>query len=255
VSQQLAEVETLFLHESRSDYTVVATRDGSRVLRGRLELKDTAAGPRPGRFRVVRDGEALPRQPDEFVDLARAADRVRISEQTAPENRSRLEAMLDGYQLDALAVRTCRRCANDGRYGPITTDDAVEHNGELICRECARRELDRELSYKGEFTGAAEERLEELLYESGDLDRIVSLLQGGLDPDLTKYDEVSANVDDVSPVRTEDLDLHPDLAERLQRRFEELLPVQSLSVRNGLWTATTSWSCRRPPPERRSSGS
>jgi len=238
VSQQLAEVETLFLHEARSDYTVVATRDGNRILRGRLELKETSAGPRPGKFRVIRDGEDHPRQPGEFVDLARAAGRIRISEQTSPKNRKRLQAMLDGYQLEAMAVRTCRRCANDGRYGPITSDGAIEHNDELICRDCARRELERELSYKGEFTGAAEERLEELLYESGDLDRIVNLLQGGLDPDLTKYDEVSANVDDISPVRTEDLDLHPDLSAHLQGRFEELLPVQSLSVRNGLLDGT-----------------
>ena len=198
MSQQSVEVGTLFLHEARDDYAVVANRDGNRVLRGRLELKETSAGPRPGKFRVVVDGEDRPRRPDEFVDLARAANRIRISEQTSTGGRSRLRAMLDGYQLEAVTVRTCRRCANDGRYGPITSDSAIEHNDELICRDCARRELERELSYKGEFTGAAEERLEELLYESGDLDRIVDLLQGGLDPDLTKYDEVSANVDDVS---------------------------------------------------------
>jgi helicase len=230
----LAEVETLFLHEARSDYTVVANRDGSRALRGRLELKETAAGPRPGKFRVIKDGEDHPRRPDEFVDLARAADRIRISEQTASERRERLHAMLDGYQLEAVTVRTCRRCANNGRYGPITADTAIEHNDEHICRDCARRELERELSYKGEFTGAAEERLEELLYDSQDLDRIISLLSGGLDPDLTKYDEVSANVDDVSPVRTDELELHPALADHVQGRFEELLPVQSLAVRNGL---------------------
>ena len=234
MSQQLAEVETLFLHEARSDYTVVANRDGSRALRGRLELKETAAGPRPGKFRVIKDGEDHPRRPDEFVDLARAADRIRISEQTASERRERLHAMLDGYQLEAVTVRTCRRCANNGRYGPITADTAIEHNDEHICRDCARRELERELSYKGEFTGAAEERLEELLYDSQDLDRIISLLSGGLDPDLTKYDEVSANVDDVSPVRTDELELHPALADHVQGRFEELLPVQSLAVRNGL---------------------
>ncbi|WP_418283039.1 DEAD/DEAH box helicase [Halorubrum sp. DTA98] len=234
MSKQLAEVETLFIHEARSDYTVVATRDGRRVLRGRLELKETSAGPRPGKFRVIRDGEDHPRPPDEFVDLARAAGRIRISQQTSPESRTRLEAMLDGYQLEALTVRTCRRCASDGRYGPITADTAIEHNGESICRDCAKRELERELSYKGSFTGAAEERLEELLYDSKDLNRIINLLQGGLDPDLTKYDEVSANVDDVSPVRTDELDLHPELAARVQGRFEELLPVQSLSVRNGL---------------------
>ncbi len=234
MSQQSVEVGTLFLHEARDDYIVVANRDGNRVLRGRLELKETSAGPRPGKFRVVVDGEDHPRRPDEFVDLARAADRIRLSEQTSTEGRNRLREMLDGYQLEAVTVRTCRRCANDGRYGPITSDSAIEHNDELICRDCARRELERELSYKGEFTGAAEERLEELLYESGDLDRIVDLLQGGLDPDLTKYDEVSANVDDVSPVRTDELDLHPDLSAQLRGRFDELLPVQSLAVRNGL---------------------
>ena len=234
MSQQLGAVETLFLHEARSDYTVVANRDGTRVLRGRLELKDTSAGPRPGKFRVVRDGEDRPRRPDEFVELARAAERIRISQQTSSEGRSRLEAMLDGYQLEAMTVRTCRRCANDGRYGPITSETAIEHNDERVCPDCARRELERELSYKGEFTGAAEERLEELLYESKDLDRIINLLSGGLDPDLTKFDEVSANVDDVTAVRTDELDLHPDLADHLQGRFEELLPVQSLSVRNGL---------------------
>ncbi len=235
MSQQLAEVETLFLHEARSDYTVVANRDGTRVLRGRLELKDTSAGPRPGKFRIVRDGEDHPRRPDEFVDLARAASRIRISQQTSPEGRARLEAMLDGYQLESMTVRTCRRCANDGRYGPITADTAIEHNDEHVCPDCAKRELERELSYKGEFTGAAEERLEELLYDSKDLDRIINLLSGGLDPDLTKYDEVSANVDDVTPVRTDELDLHPDLAAHLEDRFDELLPVQSLSVRNGLF--------------------
>ena len=234
MSQQLAEVETLFLHEGRSDYTVAALRDGDRVLHGRLKLKETSAGPRPGKFHAVRGDEEEPRRPEEFVELARAANRIRISQQTSTEGRKRLQSMLSGYQLDALVVRTCRRCATNGDYSPITEDTAIAHNDEHICPDCAFRELDRELSFKGGFTGAAEDRLEDLLLEVGDLDRIVNLLQGGLDPDLTKYDEVSATVDDISPVRTDDLDLHPELAKRTQNRFEELLPVQSLSVRNGL---------------------
>jgi len=234
VSRQVAAVGTLFLHEAGGDYAAVARRDGERVLRARLETKETDAGPRPGRFRVVRDGREEPRPPEEFVDLARAASRIRISEQTSAAGRRELEALLDGYQLEALVVRTCRRCADAGRYAPITDETAIEHNDERICRDCAERELDRELSYAGGFTAAAEERLRELLYETGDLDRIVGLLDGGLDPDLTKYDEVSATVDDVTPVRTDELDLHPALAERLTGRFDELLPVQSLSVHDGL---------------------
>ncbi len=234
VSQQVAQVDTLFLHETNGNYLVVVTRDGDRVFRGVLELAETSAGPRPAKFRVKRGSSEEPRSPDQFVELARRAERIRISEQTSREGRNELREMLDGYQLDALVVRTCRYCASGGRYSPITAETAIETNGEYVCPDCAVRELERELSFEGGLTRAAQERLEELLFEVRDLDRITNLLQGELDPDLTKFDEISATVDDVDPVRTADLDLHPKLQKLTENRFETLLPVQSLSVRNGL---------------------
>jgi helicase len=235
VSEQVARVDTLFLHAAGGDYTVTAVRNGERKFRAVLELKETSAGPRPAKFRIKRDSTEEPRPPEQFVELARRADRIRISEQTPTAAREELRAMLDGYQLDALVVRTCRYCADAGRYSPITEETAIRADREHICPDCALRELDRELSFAGNLTGAAEERLEDLLLETRDLDRITNLLQGGLDPDLTKFDEVSATVDDVDPVRTEDLDLHPTLQSMVEERFDTLLPVQSLSVRNGLF--------------------
>mgnify|MGYP000023548215 CR=1 FL=1 len=234
MSQQVAQVDTLFLHETGDAFRVVVVRDGDRVFQGVLELQETDAGPRPAKFRVKRGSSEEPRDPDQFVELARRAARIRISEQTSREGRTRLEAMLDGYQLEALTVRTCRYCAADGRYSPITGDTAIKADREHICPDCAKAELERELSFEGGLTAAAKDRLEDLLLEVQDLDRITGLLQGGLDPDLTKFDEVSATVDDVDPVRTADLDLHPDLAGLVRNRFETLLPVQSLSVENGL---------------------
>jgi helicase len=234
VSRQRQQVDTLFLHEAGDDYLVVVERDGERVFRAKLELKDTEAGPRPGRFRLKTDSQEEPRDPDEFVELARRASRIRISEQTSPAARRRLEAMLEGYQLEAMAVRTCRRCAGAGRYSPLTADNAIATDHDEICPDCAVEQLERELAYHGEVGGQARERLEALLYEVQDLDRILNLLKGDLDPELTKFDTISATVDQVDPVRTEDLDLHPELAAQLEGRFEELLPVQSLSVRNGL---------------------
>jgi len=237
VSEQLPQVETLFLHE-RSDadeFTVVVERDGARVLQGVLELKEAGAGPRPRRFRVKRKGGEEPRQPDQFVELARNARRIRISEQTAAGARDRLVEMLDAYQLDAKQVRTCRYCANAGRYSPVTSDTAVKADRDWICQDCATRELERELSYKGQFTGNAQERLEDLLFEVQDLGRITNLLQGNLDPDLTKFDTISATTDEIDPVRTDSLNLHPALQDRVEDRFDELLPVQSLSVENGLF--------------------
>ena len=234
MSQQVPAVDILFLHEAGGSYRVAARKNGGRVFHGQLDLKETSAGPRPGRFRRKQGTSEEPRDPTEFVDLARNAGRIRISQQTSKRGRRELQEMLDGYQLEAAVVRTCRYCANDGRYSPITDETAIKTDREHICPDCAVEELERELSYKGQFTGSAQDRLEDLLLEVQDLDRIVDLLSGQLDPDLTKFDVISATVDDVDPVKTADLDLHPKLKAMTESRFDSLLPVQSLSVRNGL---------------------
>ena len=226
-------METLFLHEHGEDVRVVAQRDGRRLFRAVLELKETDAGPRPRRLRIEDgSGEQL-RSPDQFVELARRATRIRISQQTSARARDRIQAMLDGYQLEAKVVRTCRFCASAGRYSPITSETAIEADGESICPECASQELDRQLAFDGAITGDARERLEELLLEVQDLDRITNLLSGQLDPDLTKFDEISATTEDVDPVRVDSLGLHPGIQDHLESRFETLLPVQSLAVEHG----------------------
>jgi helicase len=142
--------------------------------------------------------------------------------------------MLDGYQLEATTVRTCGFCASAGRYTPLTADTAIETETGDICPDCASEELDRQLAYQGDISGTARERLEELLLDVQDLARITNLLQGRLDPDLTKFDEISPTVEDVDPVPVDSLSLHPGLQGVLEGRFETLLPVQSLAVENGL---------------------
>jgi len=233
VSRQVADVETLFLHEDGDDYRIVVKRDGKRLFQAVLELKSTGAGPRPGRFRVKEGTSEEPRSPDQFVELARRAARIRISQQTSAASREQLREMLDAYQLDAKVVRTCRFCADDGRYAPVTSETAIDAGDEHICPDCAREELDRELAYRGELSASARDRLEDLLLEVQDLGRITNLLKGQLDPDLTKFDEISATVDDIDPVRLDSLSLHPGVQSTFEDRFDTLLPVQSLAVENG----------------------
>ena len=227
-------MDTLFLHETGGDYAVEARRDDERLFRAKLELTERDAGPRPGKFRVQAGSGEEPRSPDQFVEIARRAGRIRISQQTSRSGRQELQEMLGAYQLEATAVRTCRYCAGKGRYSPITSETAIKADDEYICQDCAVRELERELAFNGNMTGAAQARLEELLFEEQDLGKITGLLGGNLDPDLTKFDEVSATTDDIDPVPVSDLDLHPDLQGLLEDRFDDLLPVQSLSVENGL---------------------
>ena len=234
MSRQVARVGTLFLHEEAGDYHVVVERDGDPLLQGRVELKQTDAGPRPARLRVAEGTSEELHSPDEFVDIARRASRIRISEQTDPTHRRRLHAMLDGYQLSGKTVRTCRLCATNGRYSPITDETAIETEDEQICPDCARERLDRELAYHGDISGRAQDRLEALLLDVQDLERITNLMQGNLDPELTKFDQISPTVEDVDPVSVDSLSLHPGIQQKLESRFETLLPVQSLAVENGV---------------------
>ena len=139
MSKQVADVGTLFLHEAGDEYAVVVRRDGERVLHGRLELKQTDAGPRPGRFRIKEGDDDIPRRPEQFVEMARRAARIRISEQTSQRGRKEIESMLDGYQLEAKQVRTCRYCSGKGRYSPLTSETAIKADDEYICPACAKR--------------------------------------------------------------------------------------------------------------------
>ena len=234
MSGTAGDVETLFAHGTGGEYLVAAYRNGERLFRGTLELHETDAGPRPARFRVRRGSSAEPRSPDQFVELARRAGRIRVSEQTPMSDREGLLEMLEGYQLEGLVVRTCRYCAESGRYSPVTSETAIRDDADDVCEDCAIRELERQLTRASDITGAAEQRLVELLLETRDLDRIRNLLQGGLDPDLTQFDTISPTVDDVDPVPVDELDLHPSLAAIVGERYDELLPVQSLAVENGL---------------------
>lgn len=235
MSTQRQRVETLFVHGMGKEYLAVPIRDGERLFQAVLTLKETSAGPRPGTFRIKRDSTQEPRSPEEFVEFARGARRIRISEQTEKGDRRRLHEMLSGYQLDAKVVRTCRLCASSGRYSPITSETAIETGREQICPDCAFSELERELSYAGGVTGPAEDRLKDLLLEVQNLERITNLLKGHLDPDLTKFDEISATVDEIDPVSVSSLSLHPKLQNLLEGRFDDLLPVQSLAIENGLF--------------------
>jgi helicase len=227
-------VGTLFVHGTGDEFLVAARRNGERVLQARLTLVDRDPGPRPGRFRRVTNDGDDPRSPDEFVELARRADAVRLSEQTPLEQRQRFAAMCEAYQVETTTVRTCRRCAERGQYSPITSDTAIDAGEEAICRDCAARALDQETAYEGDLSASARRRLKELLYDVGDLERITNLLRGGLDPDLTKVDELDVTTDAVDPVAVDDLDVEDRLRDRLADRFDTLLPVQSRSVESGL---------------------
>ncbi|MFW6153418.1 MAG: DEAD/DEAH box helicase, partial [Halobacteriota archaeon] len=230
---EVESVTLVFLHGRRDD-VLVEVHAGDAVASGRLELKTTDAGPRPRRFRWQRDDELVPDEPSAIIELCRAADRIRISGQTGGAMRTDLLAMLDAYQLEAGVVRTCPACAARGRYTPLTDETAIATERGELCIDCATSQLERDLTFHDAATPMVAERFAALLERVQDLPRVRRLLEGGLDPELTRIDEIEATTDDPDELFPDELDVVEPLRDRLIERFDRLRPVQVRAVEAGL---------------------
>ncbi|MFP4188832.1 MAG: DEAD/DEAH box helicase [Halobacteriales archaeon] len=208
-------------------YKVLPSRDGETVFSGRLEVRETPKGPRPAKLRVRRDGDDETRQPDEFVDLARMADEVVYT--ASADGFGEMAALLDAYGVGLRREEVCRLCLVNNRFTSLHKNDAVLYDGERICVDCARDELRREASFRG-VSSTTRDRLNDLLRRVGEVDKVVALLEGSLDPELTKFDEMDENV--AEPVPLDETPLSDEVRELLE--FNSLLPVQSASVDAGL---------------------
>ncbi|BAI60136.1 putative ATP-dependent helicase [Methanocella paludicola SANAE] len=216
----------------RDDFKVYPIRDeGSPLFVGVLSLQRTDKGMRPLRIRVVREKEDEYLPVPSFVDLLKAASAI-MAASMDPAREAALDSMLEAYQLGSNKVNVCRFCLLEDRI-TFKRPDMVRYKDELICMDCAKKELKREVSYKGRITKAGLDRLESLLVKTKDLGRIIALLTpSNLPPELTRFDIIPASPDRVKAVRVGDLDLEPRLKQALS--MDELLPVQAKSVQAGL---------------------
>ncbi|XGI83066.1 DEAD/DEAH box helicase [Halorutilales archaeon Cl-col2-1] len=226
-------------NSNKDEYRVIPSRDGNRLFVGTLEVGETSKGPRPKKFRVRRDGDEELQKPDDFIDLVRMADEIVLTQSGNEGMKDDVRELLSAYQLESREEDVCRYCLIDNEYTPLGYD-RIKHGDEFICPDCAKQELRREVSYKGDLssssssdsTSAAIDRMYEILMEVRDLEKVVGLLNSSLDPELTKFDEISENVETREEIRLDDLPLRDEFRSLLP--FDTLLPVQSKSVENGL---------------------
>jgi helicase len=224
----------VFTPYKKDEYRVYPLKgEGRPVFNGILTVQDTSRGVRPLKVRVVKEkgDEFLP--VPTFVELLKAADCI-FAARMDIEGKDRLDDMLDGYQLMSEGVGVCRFCLTEDRI-TFKRPDMVRFKDELICMDCARRELRREVAFRGRITGKGMDRLEGLLAKTKDLNRVLALLDpSNLPPELTRFDFIPAADTRVKPVKVKDLKIDPALKGVLLEKMEELLPVQSKSVAAGL---------------------
>jgi len=210
-------------------YDVLPSKGGETVFEATLETRSTSKGPRPARFRVRNGGDEDKRSPDDFVELARMADDVLVPASGETDGFEEISELLDAYQVDVNREEVCRLCLLNGRFTSLRYEDAVLNDGERICVDCASEELRREASFRG-MSSSTRERLDDILRRVGDVEKVVGLLEGSLDPELTKFDEMDTNIEE--PVPVGETGMSDELANLVQ--FDSLLPVQAMSVRAGL---------------------
>ncbi len=218
----------IIVHPQRGQYRLFFY-DGRRVVAvGTVELTKTSRGYRPRNYVLRKLGrrQSRPTPTKELIAGLRKAD-VRLT-----THDDRFESFLEDLQIPISLVSVCRMCIVEERIKPLKKKNTIKYGKEQICRDCAVREMRRELGYAGNFGSLSFGHMERLLDLYGDLDRVLGMVQPETpDTKQTLFDVLKAH-----PVhKTQALSELP-----LPRKFrdsagvETLMPVQQLAVDAGL---------------------
>ncbi|MBN1431865.1 MAG: DEAD/DEAH box helicase [Methanomicrobiaceae archaeon] len=195
---------------------------------GIVEIVKTGKGFRPKNYKYKPAGKRqyknIPSK--ELISLLRRS-KIYL---TVPDKG--FESFLSDLQIPFKYITVCRTCLIEDRITPLKQKNSVTYGREKICLDCAKKELRRELGYIGGAGTLSSEHLERLLELYMDLNRVLGMVQPDhLDMSKTLFDRLEAHA--ISKTFSiGDLPL-PDLLKK-NCEVEHLMPVQQLSVENGL---------------------
>ncbi|RQD83969.1 MAG: DEAD/DEAH box helicase [Methanocalculus sp. MSAO_Arc2] len=195
---------------------------------GLVSLERTTRGIRPDNFFVRRPGASHPRKtPTKDLITALRKGEVYLTKEDPP-----FEDFLQSLQIPYKFLEICRICLLEDRITQLHDETSIRCGRELICPECAVKELARELSHLKRVGRKTRSHIEELLMEHRDLEAVLAIIQPeSLDMNKTLFDRVDA--DPVSKTkRLEELPLPRSFIDSVH--IETLMPVQLLAVESGL---------------------
>jgi archaea-specific helicase len=224
-------------YAEKSKIIVMAIKDRMKqpLYVAELHIKDSYKGPRPHKIRLLtgkKKEEFVP--PQQFIEFLRSANRIMIAEGGKSANEAAFLEMLKGFQLNADRVKICKHCWINKRFNFLNSK-SIKFHDELICWECAKEELLREVrSADVPFGEKSVDFLEKVLSKTRDLGRTIRMLSPErLDPEFTRYDTIRTKPAEAT-VKIKNLPLAEKFKEMLLQKSETLLPVQALSIEAGL---------------------
>lgn len=219
----------IIVHPQKGNYKILFLDHHHVRGTGFVDMSETPKGPRPVQYRL-RWGTRKQFRNTPTKDLIAS---LRKSEVFLTARDSLFELFLTGFQIPFAGVHLCRVCLLEEKITPLTPASSVRYRQtESICRECAKRELRRELAHMGRIGRQAMSHMETLLEKYRDVDKVLASIQ----PEQVRMSETLFDRVEAHPVQqTALLEELP-----LPRNFMEasgivsLMPVQQMAVDAGL---------------------
>ncbi|MBM4240685.1 MAG: DEAD/DEAH box helicase [Euryarchaeota archaeon] len=198
---------------------------------GYLRLKRIGTQIKPYRFIVRKDKEILI-PPSEAVKILRKQKIYLVGRDKETEE------MLKSLNVEYKRTKICKHCILEGYIKIITLDSSYLFQNDHICRRCAEEEIKRELKFLS-FDMSTFQIFKKMLDSTGDLNEVLKVLDPNFDPikntNLTLYDRISSeDISEHHKIRVDDLKIPNNLKKVIKNTGKHLLPVQSLTLENGL---------------------
>lgn len=218
----------IIVSPQKGSYKVIFVKHNAVRGIGQVTITSTQKGWRPKQFLYRRFGKKHVNQTPtkEFIDILRGA-----SVQLTAKDQV-FEAFLSDFQVPHGYTDICRMCLLDDRVTPLSQTDSIRYKKELVCFDCAKREVRREVGYVGIFGKKSMAYIEQLLAIYKDLDRVLAAVQPEwLDTSMTLYDRLDSKAIKVTSLLKDLLLPKPFLS---RANVERLMPVQQLACEAGL---------------------
>ncbi|MEO2116846.1 MAG: DUF5814 domain-containing protein [Methanocaldococcus sp.] len=169
---------------------------------------------------------------DKLIQPSKVLELLKSEKIFLLKDNEEIEEVLKSYNLKFDYIELCPFCLLKNIYKRLTRNNRCRYGNLEICINCGINEIKEEVKISEEF-------IEKFLKRFKDVDKVLSLLRirNPLDkPELTRYDIITGSEEDkIENYKIDELDIPKELKEIIKSRgIEELLPVQTLSVKAGL---------------------
>ncbi len=131
----------------------------------------------------------------------------------------------------------CQKCAENDTIKVLNEKNTYHYNKLGICKECAGGYLKKAMINNG-YLDYLDRNNDFLMEKYHDINEIIRIMDDGFDPvdndKLTLYDILPVTEEEYEKVSVNDLNIPKKFKEILMERIQNLMPVQILSLKEGL---------------------